>query len=685
RIGEALVAVKSSAFILEYFGNTWLNFSYSFPEMSVIPIENHPAGAMENWGLVQFNPSLFYYLEGRDLIAQKKSVIEVVSHELAHQWFGNLITMDWWSQLWLNEGAASFYQFFGADAYDPEGKWMDRRAVLGVQPGYYTDAFTTALPISQEVYDGSFEFAQGSIIYRKGCAIHTLLWNILGNAYFKGTTQYFKDYAYENTRNAEFLNALQQAADEQNLNLPTELTYIMEGYLYRSGVPLVRVTRTYENLQESVYFRQERFLLDGDGDGSLYFVPFRYITSGRSEESDISWMQLEDEIVLNIQFDTDSDWLLVNPERKSYLITLYDEENYFRLIRELNQENCSLTPAMKGSLFHDVAFVIEKGVLSPDVGLAMMEYLGRETSEIVWFGVLRLHEVFLTNPPSELYEQNFLANVQEALNYAVQLNEDPNNTTSYDVVIEALNMEDPVASSYICVWQNCNREFGPDVGDLDAHVLHHLSRLEGVEEYHCCWGESCKFTAEDWTDFRKHVTFHVYHAYLKRISFPVLDEIGKRCKNEEGDLEMPGDFICQVNNCGKQWISALKYYRHVKWHVSRACKIDPSKKVVDLSHYISCPWRNCNKKLYYVSRVLTHVVQSRAQEKAFACPDCGQCFESKKGFLNHLHRHGTPTHFECDSCHKRFPTKRLLRDHQRNHVNRSQCPLCSVTTSSISN
>ncbi|CAG0894351.1 unnamed protein product [Cyprideis torosa] len=289
RIEEASVAVQSSAFILEYFGNTWLNFSYSFPEMSVVPIESHPFGAMENWGLVQFNPSLFYYLEGRDLIAQEKSVIRVVSHELAHQWFGNLVTMDWWSQLWLNEGAASFYQYFGADAYDPEGKWMDRRAVLGVQPGYYTDAFTTALPISQEVYDGSFEFAQGSIIYRKGCAIHTLLLNILGNAYFEGTTQYFKDYGYENTRNADFLNALQQAADEESLNLPTELSYIMEGYLYRSGVPLVRVTRSYEDLQESVYFRQERFLLDGDDDdGSRYFIPFRYITSGRSEESEIS-------------------------------------------------------------------------------------------------------------------------------------------------------------------------------------------------------------------------------------------------------------------------------------------------------------------------------------------------------------------------------------------------------------
>ncbi|CAG0882821.1 unnamed protein product [Cyprideis torosa] len=238
--------------------------------------------------------------------------------------------------------------------------------------------------------------------------------------------------------------------------------------------------------------------------------------------------------------------------------------------------------------------------------------------------------------------------------------------------------------SYVCLWRNCNCDVGPDVKELDAHVLDHLSRLEEVREYQCYWGPACEFTTEDRTDFAKHVMCHVFHTYLKRISVPVLDEIGKHCQNEERHPEttpaLGGDFTCLVNGCGKQWISALDYYWHVETHVLRVCEIDPSKK---RSQRVLCPWSGCNKRFSHVSRVLAHV-KSHTQEKTFACPDCGLCFGAKAKFVDHLHRREDAADFECDVCLKRFPTERLIRDHQRKHVNRFRCPLCSVTTKYIS-
>ena len=140
--------------------------TFSSIHLDLIAIPDFAAGAMENWGLITYRETSLLYSEEETSVESKQWIGVVVAHELAHQWFGNLVTMSWWNDLWLNEGFASFMEYRGVDYIQPDWKMKDQFLVDVVVPALELDSLTTSHPVSVEVKDPKVIFFVISPYYR---------------------------------------------------------------------------------------------------------------------------------------------------------------------------------------------------------------------------------------------------------------------------------------------------------------------------------------------------------------------------------------------------------------------------------------------------------------------------------------------------------------------------------------
>ncbi|XP_052123290.1 aminopeptidase N-like, partial [Frankliniella occidentalis] len=149
-VDQAKYALEIGPRVLEYF-EKYFNIRYPLPKMDMMALPDFAAGAMENWGLITYREIAMLYQEGVSMTSNKQQVATVVAHELAHQWFGNLVTPSWWSDLWLNEGFASYVEYFGVNAVEPSWLILDQFVVSEVQMVFGLDALQSSHPVSIEV------------------------------------------------------------------------------------------------------------------------------------------------------------------------------------------------------------------------------------------------------------------------------------------------------------------------------------------------------------------------------------------------------------------------------------------------------------------------------------------------------------------------------------------------------
>ncbi len=247
------VAIRS----LEYYNEKFAT-DYPLPKLDQVALPDFEAGAMENWGLVTYRESCLLAAPDSSLDV-KKSVTTTVTHELSHQWFGNLVTMAWWDDLWLNESFASVMEYYAADALYPEFKiWQDfftgsclsalkRDAIPGVQS------------VKQAVNDPA-EIAtlfDGAIVYAKGARLIYMLIREMGEEKFdQGIKDYFAKHQYQNTIGDNLWEALQPYA---NFNVKE----FMHAWISQSGYP-----ELYDH-----HTKQRRFMITGQTDDSHWPLP----------------------------------------------------------------------------------------------------------------------------------------------------------------------------------------------------------------------------------------------------------------------------------------------------------------------------------------------------------------------------------------------------------------------------
>ena len=242
------IAAKS----LEFYDD---NFKVPYPlkKLDQVALPDFEAGAMENWGLVTYRESMLLASKSATLGA-KKAVAITVAHELSHQWFGDLVTMQWWDDLWLNESFASVMEYYAVDHIHPEYKIFESFFTGDCYAALLRDAHMGVQSVHQDVKTPE-EIAtlfDGAIVYAKGARLMLMVIRLMGwESFCKGIADYFEKYKYKNTVGDDLWKALKPYADFD----PSEL---MHAFIDKPGYPVI--TNLGGNFKE---FEQKRFLLDG--------------------------------------------------------------------------------------------------------------------------------------------------------------------------------------------------------------------------------------------------------------------------------------------------------------------------------------------------------------------------------------------------------------------------------------
>ena len=229
---------------------------YPLPKLDQVAIPDFDAGAMENWGLVTYRESCLLADQNTPQTT-KEYIATVVTHELSHQWFGNLVTMRWWDNLWLNESFANMMQFYAVDHLRPEWQiWQD----------YFTedclyalrrDSLENVQSVQQAVSDPAEidSLFDGAIVYAKGSHLMFMLMRLMGeDQFFKGLKKYFQKFQYQNTSGDDLWACLQEFATFDVKNM-------MDSWILQSGFPLIDGEK------------QQRFLADGSTDQTTWVLP----------------------------------------------------------------------------------------------------------------------------------------------------------------------------------------------------------------------------------------------------------------------------------------------------------------------------------------------------------------------------------------------------------------------------
>src|SRR5438477_6659409 len=274
-------ALEASAEILKYY-NDYFGVPYPLPKLDQIALPGGFGGAMENWGGITYFESTLLFDPKNSSAETKQHIYEVLAHEMAHMWFGDLVTMAWWDNLWLNEGFASWMGSKCTVYFNPQWEvWLarelprdpTRRTGIAKEAAMEGDARSTTHPIQQPVAtEAEANSAFDDITYKKGQSFLRMLESFLGEDVFRdGIRGYIDAHKYSNSTTADLWNALSQASNES-------VGEIAAGWTEQPGFPVVKVKREADG---KVQLTQERFTVNFKNAPSLLWkIPLTYSVVG---------------------------------------------------------------------------------------------------------------------------------------------------------------------------------------------------------------------------------------------------------------------------------------------------------------------------------------------------------------------------------------------------------------------
>ncbi|XP_072174397.1 aminopeptidase N-like [Diadema setosum] len=393
-------ALNAGQSILTYFEN-YFAIPYPISKLDMIGVPMFAAGAMENWGLIIYNEDNFLYDEEVNGRRDKQATLTTVSHEIAHQWFGNLVTMKWWDDLWLNEGFGTYFGYLGAEMYEPDLRLMEAFLSESIPIVMMSDSLSSSHPI-QVAVDAPDEIHMifDDISYTKGAAVLRMLHNVLGEEEFRrGIQIYLHTFNYSNAESTDLWNAFTMA-DRGYGN--TDVRQVMESWTRQMGYPVVNLTRLDRT---TVLAQQRRFLADREeglpvNPSNLGYVWNVYLTHTDQRTMNFNnpssvWIndQSSHEFKMDTSVSTD-DWYLANINGIGFFRVNYDTTNWVKIARQLNTDH-TVIPLLNRVKLLDDAFAL---AINGDVPLVtvfdMMSYLSGEFNSAPWSTALHFFIFF---------------------------------------------------------------------------------------------------------------------------------------------------------------------------------------------------------------------------------------------------------------------------------------------------
>src|SRR5256712_66397 len=407
-------AQKSLEFYEKYFG-----IPYDLPKLHLIAVPEFAYGAMENWGAITFREILLH-ADKDTSTSTRKSIAEVIAHEIAHMWFGDLVTMKWWDDLWLNESFATFMDYKSTDRAYPEWKvWQDfvRTSTSGAMG---RDALTKTHPIMAKVHDPEeIEELFDEISYGKGASILRMIEAYIGPDNFKkGVAQYLQKFRYSNASGHDLWSNLQEASG-------TEVSRIMEGWISQEGFPVLKASLAGSKLM----LEQERFLLTGGTSKQTWPIPVTMTVDGKTQ----SLLLDKERAEVNLPATPRS--LKLNVDQTGFYVVQYDGKELLDLVWK-----SGLSPLDRWGLISDAKAFLLSGRTSFKEYTKLVENYRNEEEYLPAIEVSDQLSFLYQIAPSELNETS--RNFHTAGLRIFETKKDDNSTTLKGIIAARLTLLD---------------------------------------------------------------------------------------------------------------------------------------------------------------------------------------------------------------------------------------------------
>ncbi len=368
----AAFGLEVGAFALQWF-EQYYGIPYPSDKVDLLALPDFAAGAMENLGCITFRESLLLLDLATSTQSEQQNVADVVAHELAHMWFGDLVTMRWWNGIWLNEAFATFMELAACAAFRPD--W-DRWTLFGLErsAAFETDSLASTRPVEYEVRspaecEGMFDV----LTYQKGGALLRMLEQFLGEPRFReGVSHYLRSHEYGNTETGDLWDALEETSGEP-------VRRMMDSWIWQPGYPLVTASLDGNEL----VLRQQRFAFDADALGvdaaTTWLVPVRV------RVGDETTSVLLDDGEARIPLATPDAAVVVNAGGHGFYRVAYDGELRRRISGEVLG---SLDTLERYNLVDDAWNEVVAGRLTAADHLAFVEGFGGERDLAVWQAIV---------------------------------------------------------------------------------------------------------------------------------------------------------------------------------------------------------------------------------------------------------------------------------------------------------
>ncbi|XP_053379505.1 aminopeptidase N-like isoform X2 [Mercenaria mercenaria] len=393
-------ALQFGAKILSFFEN-YFGIPFPLPKQDILAVPETSVGAMENWGLIIFNQDRIFYEEGKYSISNLMQSSITISHELAHQWFGNLVTMDWWSDLFLKEGFAVYFADVGIANVYPEWNFMNHFAVRNMHSVFDADGLVSSHPVYKKLADTT-EIRQvfDSISYTKGGCMIRMLNFILGDADFQtGLKKYLENYKYSSVGHADLWKAVE----------PKPLTYfhppgvrqVMDTWILQKNYPVITIRQVRPGV---LNITQERFLNNpseamNDTEISPYNyiwkIPLTYTSNKNSSFSvtykNIIWMEEKVLLIVDrqlVDLSLPGNWIIANLKQWGYYRVNYEENIWKSLIHQLKDNKTKIDLVNRAQIINDLFSLSKAKIVELKLALSVFEYLRFEDEYVPWLAAI---------------------------------------------------------------------------------------------------------------------------------------------------------------------------------------------------------------------------------------------------------------------------------------------------------
>ncbi|KAF9227990.1 leucyl aminopeptidase [Gyrodon lividus] len=390
-INQAQYALDVKARVLPIYEQIF-DIEYPLPKLDTLVAHDFDAGAMENWGLITGRTSAFLLDPERPDMAMKKRVTVFQSHEVAHMWFGDITTMEWWDYLYLNEGVCilkNMGEVIVVGTIYPEWKVDSEFISEHLNDALDLDAKLSSHPIEVQCPDANqINQIFDSLSYSKAASVLRMLSNFVGqDRFLLGVSIYLKDHLYANTVTKDLWDGIGKAtrgSDGVGIDVPK----MMDNWIMRMGFPVLTVTET----KDSITVRQDRFLETGPAEAkdnqTIWAIPLAVRTTDAEGKPIIDNTAMLDTRETTLPIDTSKTYKLNSGTYGVYRV-LYSVERLVRIAREAAEGGAIFSLNDRIGLVHDAMALAKSGHATVSSALTVVDILRNEQEFLVWDSIAR--------------------------------------------------------------------------------------------------------------------------------------------------------------------------------------------------------------------------------------------------------------------------------------------------------